>query len=191
MESVLYEQGIFVRTYLNQRSFRTLSAGASLSLRPWNNHLSITAQPLLTRYFSHGTDYRHTHSIFRMGLSVDFTYGHWLAYGNIMSGPANRMYGEEIIEEKDMNQIMAGYRGNGWSAHIGVFNAFVRDYSMETRNLSALTPYTSLAHSGRSSSYLALRFSLDLESGRKQRDISTHGLEPDSDTGILSGNSAA
>lgn len=188
MESVLYEQGIFVRTYLNQRSFRTLSAGASLSLHPWNNHISITVQPLLTRYFSHGTDYRHTHSIFRMGLSVDFTYGHWLAYGNIMSGPANRMYGEEIIEEKDMNQIMAGCRGNGWSAHIGVFNAFVHDYSMETRNLSALTPYTSLAHSGRSSSYLALRFSLDLEFGRKQRDISTHGLEPDSDTGILSGN---
>jgi hypothetical protein len=47
------------------------------------------------------------------------------------------MYGEEIIEEKDMNQLMAGYTRDKWSLHIGVL-AFLENYWMEARNLSAL-----------------------------------------------------
>lgn len=187
MESVLLEDGVFVRTYFNQRSFQRLRIGASVSLRPWGNHLAIMVEPVLNRYFSHGIDYRHTHSIFRVGLSLDFSYGRWLAYGNIMSGPENRMYGEEIIEEKDMNQIMVGYKRNAWSVHVGVFNAFMRDYWMETRNLSALTPYTSRAHSGRSSSYIAMKLSLALDFGRKSRMVDVPDDDTGSDSGIVTG----
>ena len=187
MESVIFKDGGFVRTYFNQRSFERLTVGGAVSLRPWKDHLSIMAEPVLMRYFSHGRDYRHCHNIFRVGLSVDFTYGKWLAYGNIMSGPANYMYGEEIIEEKDMNQIMAGYKRDRWSVHLGVFNAFMKNYWMETRNLSALAPYTSKAHSGRSSSYIAVKFNLSLDFGRKGRDVTVRDDEPDNDSGILTG----
>lgn len=187
MESVLFENDRFVRTYLNQRSFQRIMTGMSMTLRPWQNHLSITASPLLTHYISHGIDYTHSHNIFRVGMSVDLNYGNWLAYGNIMSGPANKMYGEEIIEEKDMNQIMVGYKHPKWSLHLGVFNAFMRNYWMETRNLSALAPYTSKAHSGRSSSYLAVRFNLSLDFGRKGRDINVPDNDFDNDSGILTG----
>lgn len=187
MESVMYDKDRFLRTYLNQRSFQRLITGVSVTLRPWHNHLSITAEPVLTRYISHGIDYTHCHNIFRVGLSADFNYGNWLVYGNMMSGPANRMYGEEIIEEKDMNQIMVGYKRDIWSLHVGVFNAFMRNYWMETRNLSALVPYTSRAHSGRSSSYLAVRFSLAVDFGRKGRDISVPDNDIDNNSGILTG----
>lgn len=187
MESVLYDNGEFVRTYFNQRSFRKLGFGASVAIRPWKDHLSIAAEPMLTRYISHGIDYTHCHNIFRVGVSVDFSYGNWLAYGNIISGPANKMYGEEIIEEKDMNQILAGYKSGKWSLHLGVFNAFMKDYWMETRNLSALTPYKSKAHSGRSCSYLAVKFNLALDFGRKGRDITSPHYDADTDTGILTG----
>lgn len=187
MESVIFENGEFVRTYFNQRSFQLLRLGGTLSARPWKDHVSITAEPMLYRYFSHGIGYRHCHSIFRIGLSVDFNYGNWLAYANIMSGPENKMYGEEIIEEKDMNQIMAGYKRNGWSIHLGVFNAFMRDYWMETRNVSSLAPYRSKAHSGRSSSYMAIRFSLSLDFGRKSRQVDVPDHAADNDSGILTG----
>lgn len=187
MESVMFETNRFVRTYLNQRSFQRLITGGSLSVRPWQNHLSITAEPVLTRYISHGIDYAHCHNIFRVGVSADFNYSKWLAYGNIMSGPANKMYGEEIIEEKDMNQIMIGYKQAKWSMHLGVFNAFMRNYWMETRNLSAFAPYTSKAHSGRSSSYFAIRFNLALDFGRKGRTVSVSDNDFDKDSGILSG----
>lgn len=187
MGSVIFENEEFVKTYLNQRSFQRLRAGVSLSLRPWKEHLSITAEPMLTRYFSHGINYHHCHNIFRTGWSVDFSYGKWLAYANIMSGPENKMYGEKIIEEKDMNQIMVGYKRNVWSIHFGIFNAFLRNYWMETRNMSALTPYKSKAHSGRNSSYIAIKFNLSLDSGRKGRQIDIPENGHDNDSGILTG----
>lgn len=187
MESTVFEHGNFVRTYFNQKSFQHLRAGLYLSSRPWKDHLSITVGPMLTRYFSHGIDYRHCHNIFRVGLSLDFSYGHWLAYANIMSGPENRMYGEEIIEEKDMNQIMAGYRQAAWSVHLGVFNAFIHNYWMATRNLSALAPYRSKAHSGRGSSYIAARLNIALDFGRKVNPVDLPEIGEDRDSGILSG----
>lgn len=142
---------------------------------------------MLNRYISHGIDYSHCHNIFRLGWSMDFSYRNWLAYGNIMSGPANKMYGEEIIEEKNMNQIMAGYRQGVWSLHLGIFNAFMRNYWMETRNLSVLTPYRSKAHSGRSSSYLAIKLNISLDFGRKGRQVDVPEKDTDSDSGILTG----
>lgn len=187
MESVLFEDGLFVRTFFNQRSFQRLSIGGSFSVRPWKNHITVTASPQLMRYFSHGIDYRHCHNIFRLGLSMDFNFKDWLVYANIMSGPANNMYGEEIIEEKNMNQIMAGYRHGSWSLHLGIFNAFLKNYWMESRNLSALAPYISKAHSGRSSSYIAVKFNMSIDFGRGSRNVELHKKEIDDDNGILSG----
>lgn len=186
MESVIFNDGQFVRTYFNQRSFQRLIFGGTISVRPWKDHLSITASPMLTRYISHGIDYSHCHNIFRVELSVDFSYGNWLAYGNIISGPANYMYGEEIIEEKDMNQIMVGYKRDKWSIHAGVFDAFI-NYWMKSHNLSALAPYTSKAHSGRNSSYFAVKFNLMLDFGRKTPRVNIHQNDIDRDAGILTG----
>lgn len=185
MESVIFENDTFVRTYFNQRSFQRLKTCVSLTARLWERQLSISAEPILSHYISHGRDYHHCHNIFRIGWNVDFSYGNWLAYANIMSGPENKMYGEEIIEEKDMNQIMAGYKRDKWSIHLGVFNAFMNNYWMETRNLSTLTPYRSKAHSGRSSSYAAVRFTLYLDFGRKGRALKTLEMDNDNDNGIL------
>lgn len=187
MESEIFDNGEFVRTYYNQRSFQRLRTGASLSLRPWDNHVSIKVEPRFTRYFSHGIDYHHCHNIFRIGWSADFSYGNWLFYGNIMSGPENKMYGEEIIEERDMNQVMAGYKRNWWSVHLGVFNAFMRNYWMETRNLSSLTPYRSKAHSGRSSSYVAIKINISLDFGSRGRQFDALEEVTDIDSGILTG----
>lgn len=187
MESTIFENGNFIRTYFNQKSFQHLRTGISLSMRPWKDQLSITSEPMLTRYFSHGIAYRHCHNIFRIGWSLNFSYGNWLAYANIMSGSENRMYGEEIIEEKDMNQIMVGYKRDKWSIHLGVFNAFFKDYWMETRNLSTLAPYQSKAHSGRSSSYVAVKFNLSLDFGRKGRSAGMPEIDNDRDSGILTG----
>lgn len=186
MESVIFDNGEFVRTYFNQRSFQRLMLSGGLTVRPWKDHISISVNPELTRYFSHGKDCKHCHNIFRLGLSADFTYGNWLLYGSIMSGPANYMYGEEIIEEKDMNQIMAGYKSRKWSIHVGVFNAFI-NYWMESRNLSALTPYTSKAHSGNLSIYAAVKFTLMLDFGRRGREVDVLQNDIDRDSGILNG----
>lgn len=187
MESILFNDGQFVRTYLNQRSFQRLALGGTVSLSAWKKRVSVSVEPCLMRYFSHGVDYRHCHNIFRLGLSVDFNYKNWLAYANIMSGPTNNMYGEEIIEEKDMNQILVGYKRGIWSLHLGVFNAFMNNYWMKTENLSALAPYKSMAHSLRSNSYAAVKFNLSLDFGRGRREVEMRDNDLDNDSGILTG----
>ena len=85
-----------------------------------------------------------------------------------------------------MNQIMVGYKRDKRSITAGVFNAFI-NYWMESRNLSALAPYTSKAHSGRNSSYFAMKFNLMLDFGRKTRKVETYRNDIDSDSGILTG----
>ena len=135
MESIKVEHNSLVRIYENQRYFRRLSAEATLTVRPWSEHLSIWASPLLMHYMSGGHGYSHRQSIFRLRFGLDFSYGNWIFMAQTLSGPANDMYGEEIIEEKDMNQIMAGYKRPEWSVQAGVFNAFMNSYSMTTRNL--------------------------------------------------------
>lgn len=83
---------------------------------------------------------------------------------------------------------MVGYKRENWSVHAGVFNAFMKNYWMETRYLSALTPYKSKAHSDRGSSYLSLKFTWRFDFGRKGRYVDTMRRDIETDPGILSGN---
>lgn len=186
METVLYEEGLFVRTDENQRSFRRLNAEATFTLRPWEKHLSLSVTPLVYRYISRGNSYRHTHTIARLKVDADFSYGNWvLSYRTIM-GPANTMYGEESLEETNMNTLLAGYKRSRWSVQAGVFNAFVREYRMKTCNANALVPFTSRAHSNRNM-YFAMKLSFRLDYGR-QTDLRDKRIDnEDRETGIMQG----
>lgn len=110
MESVFYEKGYFIRTYENQRSFRELTVEGTLALRPWKEHLSIAFSPSVNRYISHGNNYLHTYTMLRFRWNVDFTCHNWMLSYNTLVGDANRMYGEQIMEEKNMHLLMAGYK---------------------------------------------------------------------------------
>lgn len=181
-----YDGQQFITSYRNQRSFRELRTELSLTIHPWSNHFSITLAPTISRYYSHGYTYLHVRNIFHIGAALDFTYGNWTLNGNIMTGAANSMYGEEIISETDMNMILAGYKKQKWSIQAGVFNAFMKEYSMTSENMSALTPNHSKAWCGKNL-YGVVKFSINLEFGRNKEinlpDWQTH----ETDTGILSG----
>lgn len=186
METVVYDAGLFVRTYENQCAFSRLSAEATITLRPWPKHLSLSVTPLLYRYISRGNAYLHTHTIGRLKVDADFTFGHWLLSYNTMVGPANTMYGEESLEEENMNMALVGYKRARWSVQAGVFNAFVREYWMETHNRNALTPFTSRAHCNRNT-YFALKLSFNLAYGRQQHGRDTRIHNEDKETGIMHG----
>jgi hypothetical protein len=110
MPSVFAENGGFVTTFENQRSFRELRGELSIGLRLWGDHLSISVMPWMSRYYSHGNSYRHVRDICHIGGSMDFVWGNWIANACVMTGAATSMYGEEIINEKDMNSILVGYK---------------------------------------------------------------------------------
>lgn len=62
MESVLYEDGTFVRMYENQHSFHNFSTELNLRVKPWMEHLSISVAPVFSRFISKGNDYQHTYT---------------------------------------------------------------------------------------------------------------------------------
>ena len=190
MTSTIFDGSRFVMTYENQRSFQELHGEVNLTLRPWREHLSIALTPSLSRYFSHGNTYSHARNIFHLGVNVDFSYHNWTFNASVMTGAANSMYGEEIIKEKDMNLILAGYVTQKWALQIGAFNIFMKDYWMKTENLTSLTPYVSKAHCGKNA-YAAVKFSFNLDFGAKHTHSDEESLPelrmPDSDAGIMNG----
>lgn len=185
MSTTIREGELFVITYENQRSFKELRSELTLTLRPWGDHLSVAVAPALSRFFSYGNNYTHIRNIFHLGINLEFNYGCWTVSGSIMTGDANRMYGEEIIREKDMNCFLVGYRRSHWAVQAGVFNAFMGSYWMKSENMSELTPSVSIAHCDRNL-YGVVKFSVDIGFGLGGKRSDKPGLSmPDTDAGIM------
>ena len=166
MSEIIRDGDMFVRTYANQRSFDCLSSELTVTLHPLGDCVSLSCSPLINRYISRGNSYTHTHTMFRFRWNLDLKFGNWIFSYNTFDGPANRMYGEELIEEKTMHLMLAGYAKPSWSLQAGVFNPFMKTYWMETKNLSAVAPYTSRAYCHRNP-YFTIKASFSLSYGRK------------------------
>lgn len=155
----------FIQTYRNQKYFRRLQGEAMIRITPCGDYLTLWVAPHFARYFSKGYGYNLAKNIFLVHFGADVAYRHFVFTASTMSGPENYMYGDEIIMEKPMNMILAGYKGKRWSAQAGVFN-LMKSYWMKTENFSPLTPFSSKAHCGRNT-YFAVKLSVNLEYGRR------------------------
>lgn len=188
MNRVVYENGVFVSTYENQPYFRKLGCEAMVTLKPLGDFITMWVAPSMTRYFSKGADYSIVRNIFHLHFGADITYRRFVFTACTMSGPANNMYGDEMITEKPMNMILAGYKRNLWSVQAGVFN-LMKNYWMRTENFSPLTPYSSKAHCVKNT-YFAVKFSLNFNYGKPRErsgDIDSVEKTVDSDSGIVNG----
>ncbi len=188
MNSVAYEDGNFVQSYANQKYFRKLHGEGMLSVSPFGQYVSIWISPEFSRYFSRGDSYNLAKNIFRLHFGVDASYKHLIFTASTMSGPDNYMYGDEIISEKPMNMILAGYKRDSWSLQAGVFN-LMKSYWMKTENFSPLTPYKSTAHCGKNT-YFTVKFTLNLKYGKQ--GITLDEIQPSEsnlnmDSGIVNG----
>ena len=63
MESVIYEEGMFIHTYENQKSFQHLAAEVTFKIKPWKDHISLSVTPGINRYISTGNNYLHTYTL--------------------------------------------------------------------------------------------------------------------------------
>lgn len=186
MESVFTEGNIIVRTYENQRSFRKLTVQATLTLRPWRDHLTIAVTSEINRYISHGNSYLHTHTMPKLAVDADFSYGPWTLSYATMRGYANSMYGEQLMEENDMYCVMAGYKRQKWSVQVGALNPFMSEYRMETSGKAAANPSVSRAYTTRPTA-LMVKLSVNLNHGRQRQQTQRQITNTDTDAGIMKG----
>lgn len=184
MNYVTYEDGIFVQTYRNQKYFRRLQSEAMIAANPLGNSLTLWVSPVFSRYFSRGENYNLVKNILRIHFGADASYKHFIFTASTMSGADNYMYGDEIITEKTMNMILAGYTGGNWTLQAGAFN-IMKNYWMRTENFSPLTPFKSNAHCGRNT-YFAVKLSINLNYGKRD-EMPSNASCLDMDSGIVNG----
>lgn len=186
METVRYEDGLFVRTYENRPSFCHLRAEVALVCRPWKNHVMLSVTPELNRYFTRDCYALHTRTVARLRWDVELAYGCWTLRYNTLVGYANYVYGDLQMKEKNMHTVMLGYKRPKWALQCGLLNPFLKEYWMETQDGAVCAPSVSRAHSDHPLQFL-VKLNLNLNYGRQVKKEQKQLHNEDTDAGIMQG----
>ena len=188
MESVFYEDGLFIRTYDNQKSFQNLAFEVAFHIKPWKDHINISVIPGLNRYISHGNNYLHTYTMKSLRVNIDFSYRNWIANFTTITPPNRYVYGEQLMKGDLMHTLMVGYKMPAWSVMAGLYNPYIKTYRSENQNWSALNPVTSDIHSINMARTVVVKFNFNLNFGKQFKSIRKAVQNMDDDPGIISGN---
>ena len=186
MEETLYEEGMFIRTYANQKGLHRLMCQTSIQIRPFKEYLSINMTPFFNRYISQGNNYLHTHSNWGFRGSIVGMYKHWVFMADLNTS-YHDLEGETISKGETYHTIALGYNKEKWAIQMMMWNPFTDDYHQGIENVSKLAPNKQLAFSKDFTRMIMLNVSFNLSFG-KQKQMARKRIEnSDTDAGILSG----
>ena len=186
MEETLYEGGMFIRTYANQKGLHRLMCQTSIQIRPFKEYLSINLNPFFNRYISQGNAYIHTHSNWGFRGSIVGMWGAWVFMAD-MNTSYHDLEGETITKGEAIHSIALGYNKEKWAIQAMVMNPFTDDYHQERENLSKLAPNKQLAFSKDFTRMVMLNVSFNLSFGKQKQTARKRMENRDTDAGILSG----
>ena len=187
MEETLYEDGMFVRTYDNQKGFHRLLLQGNIQLQPFKQYLSINLNPFFNRYISQGNTYTHTHSNWGFRGSIVGMYKHWVLMAD-MSTSNHELWGETINKGESIHTVVLGYNKGKWAIQAMMMNPFSDDYHQGTENVSKLAPNKQLAFSKNLTRMFLLNASFNLDFGKQKQSARKRIDNSDTDAGILSGS---
>ena len=187
MEETLFEDGMFVRTFNNQKGFHRLNLQANLQLQPFKQYLSIKLNPYFNRYISRGNAYTHTHSNWGFRGSIIGMYKQWMAMVDMFTS-YHVLWGETLNRDESIHSVAVGYNAGKWALQAMVMNPFTDDYHQGVENLSRLAPNKQRAFSKDFTRMLMLNVSFNLDFGKQKKTANKRIHNTDDDTGILSGS---
>ena len=187
MESVIYEEGMFIHTYENQKSFQHLAVEVTFKIKPWKDHISLSVTPGINRYISTGNNYLHTYTLKELRINLDASYKNWLLSFMTITPPNRYVYGEQLLKGDLMHTLMIGYKQPAWSIMAGIHNPFMKTYRSENANWSALNPVKSDIHSTNMSNTIVVKLNFNLNFGRQYKGANKRIQNIDTDSGILQG----
>ena len=186
MEETLYEGGMFIRTYANQKGLHRLMCQTSVQIRPFKEYLSINLNPFFNRYISQGNTYLHTHSNWGFRGNIIGMFGAWVFMAD-MNTSYHDLEGETITKGETYHTIALGYNKEKWAIQIMVWDPFTDDYHQGIENVSKLAPNKQLAFSKDFTRMVMLNVSFNLSFGKQKQAARKRIENSDIDTGILSG----
>lgn len=186
MESVVWNDGSFERTYYNQKSFTRIGAEATISIRPWKDHISLSLTPEVNHYRANGIDFNCSSTIHNLRIEAEINWKKWQLSYNTLTGYANYLYGARLMRERNMSMIMAGYKTGRYLLKAGVLDPFVKRYWMETRDMSPLVKSVSRAYSN-NPTYLVIQVCVNMNFGKSSGSRKFELENADIDNGLLKG----
>jgi hypothetical protein len=148
-------------------------------------HLSVTLNGGIYRFFNFTDDYRHTYTAFNGGASVEAYLGRWTLTAYADNG-WNFMEGEHRGHQAPAWYLTASYQLKNITFSLYAQHPFcARPLTNKTEVLSRYIHKDVTLHSRDFGNMLTLNVTWHLSSGRKYRDIQRTMNHRDTETGIL------
>jgi hypothetical protein len=148
-------------------------------------HLSVTLNGGIYRFFNFTDDYRHTYTAFNGGASVEAYLGRWTLTAYADNG-WNFMEGEHRGHQAPAWYLTASYQLKNITFSLYAQHPFcARPLTNKTEVLSRYIHKDVTLHSSDFGNMLTLNVTWHLSSGRKYRDIQRTMNHRDTETGIL------
>jgi hypothetical protein len=186
MEQIFLADNRFIHTNLNQKAFHRFHTEVTLRLKPWKEHITLSLTPRFNHYISRGTDYHHTYSNWQIRSSLMTNHKNW-SFGGEAYMRWNSFWGETLDIGEGLVHLFAGYNTQKWGVSVMVINPFTNEYSIGSKNHSALAPFVSNVYTNGLGQVFLLNFSLNLNFGRKYQAADKRLDNTDSDAGIMTG----
>lgn len=187
MESIIYENNMFIRTYENQKAYHRITGELTLKLKPWKDYITLTAAPAINRYISIGNNYTHTYTNERIRLSIDVMYKNWVANIEYQT-PWDYVYGESLNSGEKFHTAIIGYVKPNWSVMAGAFNLFGGTYERKDKNWSHFNPVNSNIYTKNLTQLFFVKCSFNINFGRQYSSDNKRLNNNDSDSGVMKGS---
>lgn len=186
MESILFEDGKFIRTSDNQKAHHHINMEATIKFKPFKEHLTIGVTPGFNRFISKGNSYTHAYTNKYIRGNIDAMYKGWIM--TFMAGTSwDWFYGETMNEGETLYMLGFGYNKPAWSVMLGAFNPFGGSYKRYEENWSKLAPSKNEIFTNDIKQMFMVRATFNINFGRQFKGGDRRINNSDTDAGIMSG----
>lgn len=186
MEETLRENGKFVRTVDNQKSWQKFNPELEIKIGPILDIFTFSATTGMQYFDSRGHNYHHTHTNWYFRGEALATYKNFTATFQIQNH-RNNLYGETLYHNENYHILTLMYKHKNMSFGVMTLNPFVDNWKSGDENWNAYAPSQNWHYLKESSRLFAISFSYNFSFGRKYQAASKRLNNEDKESGVMSG----
>lgn len=185
MEETTRENGLFVRSFANQKRMQKIHSFLTFRTGPWWNILQLSLTGGVNHYISEGHTYSHRYTNWYYRAEVMAQYKGWMGMFGIKSR-WNDFFGETLAGGENLHQLMLAYNYKNIQVGLIVINPFVDNYKRENENWNQYASSIRSNYINESSRAFLLKFAWNFNFGRKYDTVRKKVNNGDYNSGIMS-----
>jgi len=187
MEQTTYEDGWFVRSTANQRSWHKLNLDLYMRASFLKEHFIISGSGGYNYFDSRGNDYKHTLGNWYMRAFAEGNYKDVSLFVEFMFRN-NSLYGETVTYGERVMTVGASYRWKNLHAMAFIINPGMnKGWKLGSDNLNEIAGSKRREFIPETSTLLAVRVSWNFQFGRKYQSAQKRLNNRDDNSGVLEG----